>query len=193
MVAMDPFAVLGVPPGSPPEDIVAAYRRLAKRWHPDNGGGERAQRRMSEINAAYAVLRGREPSQSKPSGVPRPRRRGSWLPATTRRALGPELLSILEPDEEVPLVVPCSTWASPQTVLAVTDRRLAWLLDDAPTNRVRTLKLVAVTYVDQQLRWPRRRTATVHVHAVTRRRLAFADIPPATAVDIVTRVREGQR
>lgn len=191
MLAMDPFAVLGVAPTASAHDIAAAYRRLAKRWHPDRGGGEHAERRMAEINAAYAVLRERVERAGPAMPPPPRRRRGAWLPQTTRRALGGELLSVLDPEEPVPLVVPCTTWASPKAILAVTDRRLLWLLDDAPTNRVRTLKFTAVTDVEQWLRWPLRRTAVVRVAAVTRRRFAFSDLPPVTAMEIVRRVREG--
>src|SRR3954453_10506175 len=54
---MDPFAALELPPGAPPDEIAATYRRLAKRWHPDRGGGEAAAARMAEINVAYDVLR----------------------------------------------------------------------------------------------------------------------------------------
>jgi DnaJ domain len=191
MPCMDPFAVLGVTPSSSAGDIAAAYRRLAKRWHPDRGGGAHAERRMAEINTAYAVLRERAERAGSPMPAPPPRRRGSWLAPATRRALGAELLSVLDPDEPVPLVVPCTTWASPKTLLAVTDRRLLWLLDDAPTNRVRTLKLTAVTGIEHRLRWPLRRTAVVRVSAITNRRFAFSDLPPGTAMEIVRRVREG--
>jgi curved DNA-binding protein CbpA len=31
---MDPFATLGVTPGAAPDELAAAYRRAAKRWHP---------------------------------------------------------------------------------------------------------------------------------------------------------------
>ena len=54
---MDPYAELGLPPGAPPEDIAAAYRRLAKAYHPDRGG---AEGRMAQINAAYDLLRAAE-------------------------------------------------------------------------------------------------------------------------------------
>src|SRR3954454_24870031 len=54
---MDPFAARELPPGAPPDEIAATYRRLAKRWHPDRGGGEAAAARMAEINVAYDVLR----------------------------------------------------------------------------------------------------------------------------------------
>jgi curved DNA-binding protein CbpA len=57
----DPYAVLGVEPGAPPEEIKAAWRTLARRHHPDLTGDDpdvarRATRRMAEINTAYAAL-----------------------------------------------------------------------------------------------------------------------------------------
>ena len=85
-------------------------------------------------------------------------RRAAWLAEPMRRALGPELLAALHPGEDVALVTPASVWASPQALLAVTDRRLLWLLDDAVTGRVRSLDLAAITGVETRLAWPRRRT-----------------------------------
>jgi DnaJ-like protein/exodeoxyribonuclease X-like protein len=57
----EPHAVLGVEPGSSPDEIKAAWRGLARRHHPDLIGDDpetarRATRRMAEINAAYAAL-----------------------------------------------------------------------------------------------------------------------------------------
>lgn len=53
--------MLGVGPDASPEDIKAAWRRLARTNHPDLTGddpaaSQRATRRMAEINAAYASL-----------------------------------------------------------------------------------------------------------------------------------------
>ena len=56
---MDPYAVLGVRPGSAEAEVVAAYREAAKRWHPDRAGTE-AEDRMAEINAAYDLVRATE-------------------------------------------------------------------------------------------------------------------------------------
>ena len=54
---MDAFQVLGIPVTSDREQIRAAYRALARRWHPDRfmAGPERdwANDKMAEINAAY--------------------------------------------------------------------------------------------------------------------------------------------
>jgi hypothetical protein len=46
---VDPFAVLGLPPGSSVEDVENARRTLAKSSHPDIGG---SVRQMQVINAA---------------------------------------------------------------------------------------------------------------------------------------------
>ena len=138
---MDPYSVLGVTPGAGERELAAAYRAQAKRWHPDRGGGEDAERRMAEINAAYDLLRANAAHARPPAPEPRRRRgpRGTWLPDAVRRALGPELLEALREHEPVRLVTPACTWASPRAVLALTDRRLLWLLDDAPVARVRSL------------------------------------------------------
>jgi hypothetical protein len=190
---VDPFAVLGVAPGAAEREVLAAYRELAKQWHPDRGGGERAQRRMAEINAAYDLLRAAAAQAAAPPAPPHAqhaaRGRGAWLNDPVRRALGPELLTALEPGEAVRLVTPVSTWASPRAVLAVTDRRLLWLLDDAPVARVRSLGFRDVVAVDVALRRPRRRVATLTFRSLSGRRFSFTDLRPHTAATIEQHVR----
>ena len=188
---MDPYAELGLPPGAPPEDVAAAYRRLAKAYHPDRGG---AEGRMAQINAAYDLLRAAEWMQRNEPPTPQPRRapaagrRGDWLPPAIRGALGHELLSVLEPGEKVYVVTPTTTWASPQALLAVSDRRLLWLLDDAVNGRVQTLRFGAIEKAEHSLRRPRRRVATLRVRARNGRRFVFGDLRPATAADLSRRI-----
>jgi DnaJ-like protein len=194
-VQMDPFAALELPPGASAQEIAGAYRRLAKRWHPDRGGGAAAQARMAEINAAYDVLRSgawqREgpPPQDAVTRVAAARSvAGAWLPEPLRRALGRELLIALEDSEDVTLVTPAATWASPRTLLAVTDRRLLWLLDDAPTHRVRSLRYAAIAEVTYRLRRPMRRVAVLRVRTAAGRALSFTELRPATAQAIAGHV-----
>ena len=52
----DAYAILGVPRGSSDEQIVAAYRRLARRFHPDIAG-DHATAEMMQINAAFDSIR----------------------------------------------------------------------------------------------------------------------------------------
>ncbi len=62
----DPYKVLGVSPDASDEEIKRAYRRLAKKYHPDmNPGDEAAARKMNEINAAYEQIKNPEKAQQE--------------------------------------------------------------------------------------------------------------------------------
>ena len=185
MLAMDPHAVLGLDAAATPDEVAATYRRLAKQWHPDRGGGPAAERRMAEINSAYDLLRAEAWTQrhapERAPGPPAAARaaRGAWLAPAIRRALGHELMQALEPREHVWLVTPATTWASPEALLAASDRRLLWLLDDAVTARVHVLRFAAVADARHFVRRPRRRVATLRVEGVNGRRFAFGQLRPA--------------
>ncbi len=66
----DPYEVLGVPQGASDDEIKAAYRKLAKKYHPDlNGGSAEAEAKMKEVNEAYTLLiKHKGQYQSGPSG-----------------------------------------------------------------------------------------------------------------------------
>ncbi len=68
-MARDPYEVLGVVRGASEDEIKTAYRRLAKKYHPDlNPGDPTAAQRMNEVNQAYDQLKNpsayQQPSQS---------------------------------------------------------------------------------------------------------------------------------
>ncbi|MFI5387020.1 MAG: molecular chaperone DnaJ [Fimbriimonadales bacterium] len=57
MSQRDPYEVLGVAKSAGADEIKSAYRRLARRYHPDvNPGDKDAEEHFKEIGAAYSVL-----------------------------------------------------------------------------------------------------------------------------------------
>ena len=57
MAARDPYEVLGLKPGAGEKEIRSAYRKLAKKHHPDlNPGNAQSEERFKEISAANELL-----------------------------------------------------------------------------------------------------------------------------------------
>ncbi len=52
----DYYDILGVPRNASQEEIKSAFRRLARKYHPDVSSEPDAEERFKEINEAYAVL-----------------------------------------------------------------------------------------------------------------------------------------
>lgn len=68
----NPFEVLGVSNNASEDEIKAAYRKLARKYHPDlNPGSKEAEQKMSEVNDAY-----NKALKIKKSG-------GTWNPNTS--------------------------------------------------------------------------------------------------------------
>jgi DnaJ-class molecular chaperone len=57
MAQRDAYEVLQVHPKADQRIVQAAYRILAAEYHPDRDGSPLADRRMAELNAAYALVR----------------------------------------------------------------------------------------------------------------------------------------
>ncbi len=56
MTQRDYYEILGVPRNASNDDLKAAFRRLARQYHPDVNKSPDAEERFKEINEAYAVL-----------------------------------------------------------------------------------------------------------------------------------------
>ena len=53
----DPYEALGVKPDASADEIKKAYRKLAKKYHPDSTGGDKSKEdRFKEISTAYDIV-----------------------------------------------------------------------------------------------------------------------------------------
>ena len=78
----DPYKVLQVDPEAEDEVIEAAYRRLARKYHPDVAPGPDSQDRMVRINQAWEMLR----DPGRRAAVDRARTRGASAAARVAAA-----------------------------------------------------------------------------------------------------------
>jgi len=72
----DPYRVLGLAPGASADDVKRAYRRLAKRYHPDSAGGAWADWFLV-VQAAYEAI-----VRASSAGGATMRRRSSGTPGS---------------------------------------------------------------------------------------------------------------
>jgi curved DNA-binding protein CbpA len=55
-MTIDPYATLGVPRDASDQLVRSAYRRLAKRYHPDLHPGAQSAEQMRRVNEAWEIL-----------------------------------------------------------------------------------------------------------------------------------------
>ena len=71
----DPYKVLGVSPNASDEEVKAAYRKLAKKYHPDNYANsplaDLADEKMKEVNEAYDTIMNERKHRSQASSANR--------------------------------------------------------------------------------------------------------------------------
>lgn len=98
-VATDYYRVLGVGPDAELRTIRSAYRRLARRYHPDVAGNKNAGRRFLVIQEAYEVLSDAERRQEYDRLISKPfrasSRSGERATAPSRRTASPTESSVL--------------------------------------------------------------------------------------------------
>ncbi len=57
----DPYSILGVSKTASESDVKSAFRKLAKKYHPDqNADNPRAQEKFAEVNSAYEIVGDKE-------------------------------------------------------------------------------------------------------------------------------------
>ena len=66
----DPYEILGVPKSASSDDIRSAYRKLAKKLHPDlNPGDKKAEEKFKDVSAANELLSDNEKRAKFDAGV----------------------------------------------------------------------------------------------------------------------------
>ena len=101
--SLNPYEVLGVATDASTEEIRAAYRQHALRWHPDrNANDDYAMRMMQRVNAAWDILKD-EDSRAEYDG---------WERGGTRSASGPQAWRRPRADSS-----PGREWYSPPPVV----------------------------------------------------------------------------
>jgi DnaJ-class molecular chaperone len=56
MATPDYYHILGITPDANLKSIKAAYRQMARQYHPDTQTDESSEERMKQVNEAYDVL-----------------------------------------------------------------------------------------------------------------------------------------
>jgi curved DNA-binding protein CbpA len=130
----DPYAVLGIPRDASDQQVQRAYRRMAKRYHPDLHPDAQTSQQMRRVNQAWETLSspGSRARYDAESALPRSASSGHWS-APARRSAPPS----------PPPQAWNTAWASPSTARPY-PRPAAGPFDDAGPGWLRVGGTVAV-------------------------------------------------
>lgn len=90
-----PYEILGVPMGAFPDEIKAAHRRLAKKFHPDINPAPDAGKILAEVNGAYEMLKGKV--KQTPYTPPRAPPKDRTVQRTNASGYAAKIYGILSP------------------------------------------------------------------------------------------------
>ena len=66
----DPYEVLGILKNATDAEIKAAYRKLAKKYHPDlNPNNQEAEQKFKDVNTAYKMIENKEAREKYEKGA----------------------------------------------------------------------------------------------------------------------------
>ena len=130
----DPYAVLGIPRDASDQQVQRAYRRLAKRYHPDLHPDAQTSQQMRRVNQAWETLSspGRRARYDAESALPKSATSGHWSAPARRSA-----------PASPPPQAWNTAWASPSTARTY-PRPAARPYDDAGPGWLRVVATVAV-------------------------------------------------
>lgn len=77
----DPYEILGLKPGAQPVEMKAAFRKLAKRYHPDSNSDAQSRTRFEEVAKAYQTLMERQSAPGSEDFVPAAPKPAATAPA----------------------------------------------------------------------------------------------------------------
>ena len=66
VTADDHYSVLGVQRKATLSEVTKAFRKLARRLHPDKNPNKQAEEKFKQVSAAYSILNGLYPSLIHP-------------------------------------------------------------------------------------------------------------------------------
>ena len=168
---IDPRSVLGLGPGADAEDVRLAYRRLAKRYHPDVSGDPRTAVSFARVTKAYKILAAM-PSAALPSAGTSSRYRRVIEAGEDLFALGQILAS--DPDSGARVEAAKRLGLSGKVAAWVFLRRALYDEEEAvAAQAVRSVALLGVRQAEGEM-------ASLYVRSAIKLRRLLLDVAEAT-------------